>query len=57
MSRAEDHGARDKQIDGSGRSRWRVVGEVIVLVLKISAAAATLYGAAVGSGLADRLHL
>jgi hypothetical protein len=56
MSRVEGRGVRDEASDGSGNSRWRVAGDVVLLVLKISAAAATLYGAVVGSGLADRLH-
>jgi hypothetical protein len=57
MSREEDHSVRDKASDDSGKSRWRFAGEVVLLVLRISAAAAALYGAVVGSGLADRLHL
>jgi hypothetical protein len=57
MSRVEDRSVRDDKSDDSGKSRWRVAGDVVLLVLKISAAAATLYGAVVGSGLADRLHM
>ncbi len=57
MSRVEDRGERDEASDGGGKSRWRLAGDVALLVLRISAAAVALYGAVVGSGLADRLHL
>lgn len=57
MGRVEDHGVREDASSGNGKSRWRIAGDVVLLVLRISAAAAALYGAVVGSGLADRLHL